>query len=87
MPCAPIREIEKIIVDDLARATALFQKESTRFREVMADLPSGLPHPDGSLRVQQTSAAYRKAAADLEFALKRHHAFFVRRIVPDDLQE
>jgi hypothetical protein len=76
-----------MIVDDLERATARFREESRRFRGVMADVPSGLPHPDGSLRVEQTSASYRKAVVELEFALKRHHAFFVRRVVPDDLQD
>jgi len=57
-------EIEKIIVDDLERATTRFREESVRFSGLMQDVPSGIPQPDGSLRVQQSSAAYKKALAD-----------------------
>ena len=80
-------EIEQIILNDLERVTARFREESARFREVMQDVPSGLPHSDGSLRVQQISAAYTKALAELESAVQRHHIFFVRRVAPDDLQD
>jgi hypothetical protein len=81
------REIEKILAEDLQRATAHYREQSARFQQVIGDVPSGLPYPDGSLRVQQVSAAYKTASAELRSALNRYQMFFVQGIVPDDLQD
>jgi len=82
----PYTEIEKIIQDELELAMANFRETSARFKDVMSNVPSGLPHPDGSLSITQVTEAHKKSIADLQTAVKRHNQFFINKIVPDDLK-
>ena len=58
---------------------------SKRFDCLVKEVPSGLPHPDGSHRIH---AAGREANIALEahvYALKRYTDYVLHGIVPGDL--
>uniref|UniRef100_Q025I3 Uncharacterized protein n=1 Tax=Solibacter usitatus (strain Ellin6076) TaxID=234267 RepID=Q025I3_SOLUE len=77
--------IARILTEALAAAHSRHAAASKRFNSLLKKLPSGLPHPDGTLRVHN---AGREAHASLEeyaSALRRYSDFCVHRIVPDDL--
>jgi len=58
---------------------------SKRFTEVMDDVPSGIPHPDGTDRIHQASREYKDSREAASAAMKRLSDFMIRGIIPDDL--
>jgi len=71
---------------DLLEATLLVEATSFEFKATISDIPSGLPHPDGSQRIQNTS---RKLAAALRQRQRAHNNlndYLNRGIVPKDLK-
>jgi hypothetical protein len=59
-----LREIE----ERLQRAHEQAERAGAQFNEVIADVPSGIPCPDGVARVTQAAAAYQRALRELEDA-------------------
>jgi len=59
---------------------------SFRFQDANKDIPSGLPHPDGTQRIYNASEEYSASLHDLSRALKRLTDFREFRIVPEDLK-
>ena len=52
----------------------------------MGDIPSGLPHPDGSLRIQNAAHALAAARNEVMRAHSRLDEFLARGVVPGDLE-
>lgn len=52
----------------------------------MAEIPSGLPQPDGSLRIQNASRALHSARGEVMKAHSRLNDFLTHKIVPEDLK-
>ena len=59
---------------------------SSRFADVQKDIPSGLPHSDGTQRIYNASREYSTALKGLSRALQRLTDFREFRIVPEDLK-
>jgi hypothetical protein len=78
-------QIESILTAELNFALKRFNVARAEFNEVIADTPSGLPHPDGSLRVELASRGKQRAAEALQRALHRHNDFLLHGKVPSDL--
>jgi hypothetical protein len=77
--------ITRILTSELAQDYSRHTAASKRFDDLVKEVPSGLPHPDGCERIH---AAGRDASVTLEayvFALRRYADFSVHGIVPDDL--
>ena len=77
--------ITRILTDELATARSRHASARERFDRVIQEVPSGVPHPDGTQRIH---AAGREINAALEaylYALKRFSDFVLYRIVPADL--
>ena len=55
-----------------------------RFDEIIRDVPSGIPEPDGSLRRKQASDEYRQAIREVTEALVRFNRLILFDEVPDD---
>jgi hypothetical protein len=55
------------------------------FAEIMRDVPSGLPHPDGSFRIEQASMKKRLAMEAYRLALRRFNKFILDGTVPKEL--
>ena len=55
---------------------------SELFNRLIANIPTGTPHPDASLEIQQTAALARAALHEYMKAMERSTDFMVRGIVP-----
>ncbi len=80
-------EVEFILVADLERATRSFRKAAAEFQALIAEVPSGIPSPDGSLRLREAGERKRSALNALNAALQRHSAFVLDGRIPVDLAE
>ena len=77
--------VRQILWDQMTVAKERKDAAAKAFDEIMADLPSGLPHPDGSQRIATASAAFRQALNEYTEACRRMNDFVVHGIVPKDL--
>lgn len=59
---------------------------SERFTQIMGEVPSGLPHSDGTHRIRLASREYADALAEAVLAMTRLNEFLVRGIIPPDLK-
>jgi hypothetical protein len=81
------REIEYLLRAELEKASSLHEQAKREFWRVSADIPSDLPHPDGTQRIQNAARAQTAAMEALYQALRRFNAFLVDGSVPEDLKE
>jgi hypothetical protein len=79
-------ETEEILRADLDRATQQHEAAKLEFWRVCADIPSALPHPDGTQRIQNAARAKAATMEAVVLALRRFNAFLVHGLVPDDLR-
>jgi hypothetical protein len=84
-PPTSFGSIRNILANEIVEATARWQKESRDFFEVMGQIPSGFPHPDGSQHIHNVSRALSTARMDLAKAHARLDDFLRTGIVPEDL--
>jgi hypothetical protein len=80
-----VRQIEEILWQDLKQAQKNHDRANAEFWRVSIDIPSGLPHPDGSQRIQNAARAQNASRAAVVVALKRLNNYLSSGIVPDDL--
>ncbi len=78
-------DIEEHLKSELAKAREEYGVASREFDLLLKDIPSGIPHPDGELRIRQTGEASRAALRKYTFALKRFSQYTLAGIVPEDL--
>jgi len=80
-----LQEIRHLLEDEFDAAQQRRIEASKRFTEVMDDVPSGIPHPDGTDRIHQASREYKDSREAASAAMKRLSDFMIRGIIPDDL--
>ena len=78
-------EIRQLLEDAFDAAQQRRIEASKRFAEIMDDVPSGIPHPDGTDRIHQASREYKDSREAASAAMKRLSDFLIRGIIPDDL--
>ncbi len=81
------QEIEEILESELNSATQRYNLARTEFTSIISDVPSGLPQPDGTLRIQNAARAQTAARESLMTSLRRFTDFNTKGIVPPELQE
>lgn len=79
------QEIEERLKGDLEKARAEYQAACGEFHSLVKDIPSGIPQPDGELRLRQTGEASRAALQNYTRALTRFSQYTLSGIVPEDL--
>jgi len=52
---------------------------ASRYNNILNDLPSGIPHPDGSARIRQAGDEMRRALAAYSQAVQRLSKFILSR--------
>jgi len=52
----------------------------------MKDVPSGIPHPDGTDRIHQASREYSQAQKEAMGSLVRLNQFLVHATIPEDVE-
>jgi hypothetical protein len=76
--------LRKRLDADLNKATAEYLRIHRQVNEIISEVPSGLPHPDGRDRIRQAGVLERLAFTRYQKAAERFHAFVDHGIVPDD---
>jgi len=80
------QSIRSVLVANITQATARANRASQAFIEVMGQIPSGLPHPDGIQRIHNASGELAKARKDLMRAHAALDDFLKTGVVPQDLK-
>jgi hypothetical protein len=78
------RQIRAALNGEILAATARAHAASEELRAIMRDIPSGLPQPDGSLRIQNAAHALAAARNEVMEAHSRFDEFLARGVVPGD---
>ena len=78
-------DIRSALDRDLLEATLRVDTASIEFKSIIEDIPSGLPHPDGTQRIQNSSRKLAAALRQREGAHNRLDDYLSRGIVPEDL--
>src|SRR5882757_4879194 len=79
-----LHDIEKILSAELDAAKKRNAIAVDIFRSVINEIPSGIPTPDGTFRIQTAGAERHEALQELHKALKRLNGFVVLGIIPDE---
>jgi hypothetical protein len=74
------------LVHALAEATAEVETTSEIYAQVLRNIPSGLPHPDGAERIRLASHQLAKAKESMASAHSRLPDFLDHGTVPEDLK-
>jgi hypothetical protein len=78
-------EIEERLKCDLDKARAEYQAACGEFHSLVKEIPSGIPQPDGELRLRHAGEASRVALQNYTVALKRFSQYTLSGVVPEDL--
>ena len=73
------------LVHDLTEATVQFEAAFLEFNSIVRDIPSHLPHPDGTQRIQNASRELAAARKKRDCAHSRLDDYLSRRNVPEHL--
>ncbi len=79
-------QVRSALIQEIVEATALKNQASGAFEIVMGQFPSGLPHPNGSLRIKNASVKLSIASKGIFKAHNRLNDFLRCGIVPEDLK-
>jgi hypothetical protein len=85
-PSATGRDIRSTLLQELLAATARAESASETFNKVMAEVPTGTPHPDGVQRIHNASHEMSNARDEMMNAHHRLNEFIESGIVPGDLK-
>lgn len=80
------KSIQNLLVDHIIEATARVTLANQIFFDVMSQVPSGLPHPDGTQRIRNASRELFRARKEMMTAYRRLDNFIESGIVPEDLK-
>jgi hypothetical protein len=82
----PDRErILKRLREDVKGAEQRRDTASERFHEIMSQVPSGIPHPDNTLRIQQASREFSTTRQEVLSAISKLNDYLAHGKVPPDL--
>jgi hypothetical protein len=79
-------QVRRRLIQDNLDAIARTNEALRLFNGVMDQFPSGLPHPDGTQRIQNASRKLIAARKERERAHKRLNDFIEHGVVPEDLK-
>src|SRR5258706_15525333 len=82
---AALEKVHDLLQQELKAATERAASASAAFLDVTSQVPSGLPHPDGTQRIRNMAHELAFARTELMRAHSRMDAFLVNGIAPDDL--
>jgi hypothetical protein len=76
-------EIARILRDKVTHARKAYESAHTAFNTITADIPSGLPHPDGTDRIRFAGSTYRSTMNAYSEALHEFNVFISDGIIPE----
>jgi hypothetical protein len=81
------KRIHDVLRDEFEAAKRRMNIASLKFNKVVRDIPSGLPHPDGTQRIHNLGRDLADAREKLAAAIARLNDFVSREVVPEDLRD
>jgi len=78
--------VRAILLKEVESAAATARRASRAFIRITSEKSSGLPHPDGSQRIQNAARVLSNARRRLAQADARLNDFLCRDIIPEDLK-
>ena len=84
-PLATLEKVHDLLQEELKQAAERAASASAAFLDVTSQVPSGLPHPDGTQRIRNIAHELAFARTELMRAHSRMDTFLVSGIAPDDL--
>ena len=81
------RNLKAVLFKALEEATKRAEDAGDVFLVITGEIPSGIPHPDGTQRIHNASHDLSTAREAMIKAQKRLTDFLERGIVPDDLKQ
>lgn len=81
-----VQSIFEILRAEVDRASQEYAKAKQNFWHISADVPTGLPHPDGRQRIENASHAQTSAMIAYTRALRRFNEFLLNGTIPEDLR-
>jgi hypothetical protein len=81
-PPATQQQILNTLLQDVIELTARTEQATEEFEDLMGQIPSGLPHPDGTQRIKNASAKLSIARNELMKAQRRLNDHSGSVIVP-----
>jgi hypothetical protein len=80
------RQVRARLQRDILASTARAHPASEALSAIMGNIPSGLPQPDGSQRIQNAAHALAAARNEVMRAHSRLDEFLARGVVPGDFK-
>jgi hypothetical protein len=80
------RNLKAVLLKALEEANERADDASDVFLAITGEIPSGLPHPDGTQRIHNASRELNAAREALMKAHNRLNDFLIEGNVPDDLK-
>lgn len=81
-----VQSIFEILRAEVDQACEAYAKAKQNFWHISADVPTGLPHPEGRQRIENASRAQTVAMVAYTRALRRFNEFLLNGTVPEDLK-
>ena len=75
--------VKKLLRDRLRLASDAYMRSSHHFKQVLADVPSYIPAPDGVSRIKQAGVDSRRALVQYLTALSAVYDFEAMGVLPD----
>ncbi len=72
------------LAEDVGVARRAYDEATKTFKLLMSNVPSGLPHPDGAYRLEQSGKESRRTLELYTRALRRYSEFLIHGVIPDD---
>lgn len=86
-PSTSEQNVPARLLQELLEATAQSNQAAREFKFTLSNFPSGLPHPDGSQRVQNASQNLTLARKALTKAHRRLTDYHQSGLIPKDLKQ
>jgi hypothetical protein len=86
-PPSSDRHVRTTLFQEFVEATARVNAASEAFIAVMGDVPSGLPHSDGTQRIDNASRELSEARKEVMRAHTRLNDFLGQGIIPEELKQ
>jgi hypothetical protein len=80
------RQIRAALHREVLASTVLADAASAKLGAIMRDIPSGLPQPDGSQRIQNAAHALAAARNQMMRAHSRLDEFLAHGVIPVDFE-
>jgi hypothetical protein len=77
--------ILRVLRAELAAAQHRRDEAAGRFDQIIRDVPSGIPHPDGTERIKQASGEYGRTQSEALAAFARLNDFLIHGKIPPHL--